>query len=336
MNRKELDAFVEHHGLSTPAVEAALELSNALPAAEEIERFAVRLLQVAGVLSLAAGIVFFVAANWEALAVLGRFALVEGVLAGSVAVALWKPPPHAVGRYAFLLAFIVTGALLALVGQTYQTGADVYELFLTWALLGGVFAVAGWWSVTWAAWLLVLDAALSLFCGWRPETGWLWLVFGAWGLNPALLLLGPMVVNILLWLACGRLERTRCAPLAPPWLGRLALACAIGFGTSAGFFAIFGSDDADPFGPLTLPLLVVLLAGILAYALHRRRDVFPLAAVAGSTILLVSAAIVKSFGSGADEAAFFVTALWLIASSAVSGHVLMKLVRAWQPDKDEA
>ena len=35
-----------------------------------------------------------------------------------------------------------TGALLALFGQTYQTGADVYELFLTWALLGLPLVIA--------------------------------------------------------------------------------------------------------------------------------------------------------------------------------------------------
>jgi hypothetical protein len=29
---------------------------------------------------------------------------------------------------------------------------------------------------------------------------------------------------------------------------------------------------------------------------------------------------------------FFVLALWLIASSTVSGRLLMKLVRTWQPE----
>ena len=33
------------------------------------------------------------------------------------------------------MAAVAVGALLAVFGQTYQTGADPFELFLTWALL---------------------------------------------------------------------------------------------------------------------------------------------------------------------------------------------------------
>ena len=106
MNRKRLDAFVEQHGLSRAAIDAAFELTQAQPTAAELKRFLTRLLLIAGVLSLGAGLVFFIAANWDALAVLGRFALVEAAFAAAIAAALWRPPPHGVGRAALLLAFI--------------------------------------------------------------------------------------------------------------------------------------------------------------------------------------------------------------------------------------
>ena len=41
-------------------------------------------LRIAGVLSLAAGVVFFVAANWSEIAVFGRFALLELLLLACV------------------------------------------------------------------------------------------------------------------------------------------------------------------------------------------------------------------------------------------------------------
>jgi uncharacterized membrane protein len=75
------------------------------------------------------------------------------------------------GRGATFLAFVATGALLALFGQTYQTGADVYELFLTWALLGLPLVVAAQWGVASAAWVLVLNISLMLFSGWHPAGG---------------------------------------------------------------------------------------------------------------------------------------------------------------------
>jgi uncharacterized membrane protein len=332
MNRKELDAFVAHYGLAPADVAVALELASARPSTSDLARFAVRLLKLAGVLSLAAGLVFFVAANWEALAVLGRFVLVEAVLVLSVAIALWRPPPDALGRYALLLAFIATGALLALFGQTYQTGADVYELFLTWALLGIFLAVAGQWSATWAAWVLVLNVALWLYCAWQPQSGWLWLLFGAWGSSGSALLLVPMIINVLLWLATVYLERGRFAALAPAWLGRFVLACAVGFGTWAGGFAIVGSGpevDNTSGDVLTVIIVLGLLAAIAAFTLRQRRDVFPLALVAASLIVLSTTALAR-FIDFDEIGIFFLLSLWLIASSTFSGRLLMRVVRAWR------
>ena len=135
---------------------------------------------------------------------------------------LLKPPPHFVGRGAIFLAFIATGALLALFGQTYQTGADVYELFLTWALLGLPLAVAAQWSVASAAWVLVLNVALLLFCGWHPTGGLLWVVFGSTRFQPAQLIMGAAWLNLALWFA---FEFWR-VDAVPDWVRRLVLSCA--------------------------------------------------------------------------------------------------------------
>jgi uncharacterized membrane protein len=334
MNRKELDAFAAHYALAPADIAVALELAGARPSPADLAHFAVRLLRLAGVLSLAAGLVFFIAANWDALAVLGRFALVEAVLVLSVGVALWKPPPLALGRYALLLAFIATGALLALFGQTYQTGADVYELFLTWALLGIFLAVAGQWSVTWAAWVLVLNGALWLYCAWQPQSGWLWLLFGA-PRGSASLVLMPVVVNVVLWSATVYLERRRVAAFAPAWLGRFVLACAVGFATWAGAFAIIGSGPGvnTSGDALTLTIVLGILAAIAVYALRQRRDVFPLALIAASLIVLSTTALVR-FLDFDEIGIFFLLSLWLIASSTVSGRLLMRVVRAWRLEAD--
>lgn len=327
MNRKELDAFAAHHGLSVEAVASALVLADARPTGAEVKRFGVRLLQLAGVLSIAAGVVFFVAANWGALGIFGRFALVQGALVATVALALWRPPPHAIGRYALLLAFIVTGALFALFGQTYQTGADVYELFLNWSLLGLVLVVAAQWSVAWAAWTLVLNVALLLFCAARPEAGLFWRVLSGWDLGLSQLLLVPLAVNVLLWLTSVRLEGSRWSHLAPAWLGRFALACAVAFGTWAAMIVVLrAAGPGEGFVGLVVP--VVVFAGIAMHTMRRRVDVFPLALLEASLIVLSTTAIVEYLDF--DEVGlFFVIAAWLVVSSTVSGRWLMRFVREW-------
>lgn len=327
MNRNELDAFAAHYGLSADAVGSALDLVGARPTGAEMRRFGVRLLGISGVLSIAAGVVFFVAANWAALGIFGRFALVEGALFATVAVALWRPPPRVTGRYALLLAFIVSGALFALFGQTYQTGADVYELFLNWSLLGLALVVAAQWSVVWAAWTLVLNVALVLYCAARPQAGLFWMVLSGWDLRLSHLLLGPLAVNAVLWLTTVALEDTPWSHLAPAWLGRFLLACAVAYGTWAGMIVVL--DFEGPGGAfLGLLVPIVVFAGIAWHTMRRREDVFPLALIEASLIILSTTWIVE-VGRFEELAMPFVVAAWLVVSSTVSGRWLMHLVRTW-------
>ncbi|MBC7982324.1 MAG: DUF2157 domain-containing protein, partial [Candidatus Obscuribacterales bacterium] len=221
MNRKELDAFVVHHALSRDAIDAALTFAR--PTAAETRLFLLRAIQLAGVLSLAAGVIFFIAANWSGLAVLGRFALLQSLLVACVTAAWYRPPPSSLGRYALLSAFVLTGALLALFGQSYQTGADVYELFLLWALLALPLVVAAQWSVVWAAWALIVNVTLWLFCGWIPGRHVIWLLLGGWGFTASSVLLAAMLVNVALWIVAERLQRGRFAAQAPQWLNRFLL-----------------------------------------------------------------------------------------------------------------
>jgi uncharacterized membrane protein len=279
--------------------------------------------------------VFFVAANWDGLRVTGRFALFEALLVVSLALALWQPPPRAVGRYALLAGFVTTGALLALFGQTYQTGANLYELFLTWAALGLPFILAGQWSVLWAAWVLVLNVALGLFCGGRPEGGPLgFLVLGSMWAAPELLLIAT-VLNLALWALAEFLYERGPAALAshspPSWLRRFILTCAIAFATWSGFVAVFGRAYTNTVDGSSLLLVAVILAGVIFYAARRRVDVFPLALAAASAIALLAFAIGRFSGLGETGSAF-VLAIWLILSSTLAGRVLMYLLRAWRPE----
>jgi uncharacterized membrane protein len=334
MKRAELDAFVAHHGLSRSEVEITLELADARPSAEALRHALIRMLSLGGLLSIAAGIIFFIAANWELFAVFGRFALVEVLLAVAVALALWKPPPQTLGRFALLAAFILTGTLLALFGQTYQTGANIYELFLTWAFLGLLFAVAAHWSVVWAAWILVLNLTLALYCGWRPEGGLLYVLIPAASVSYPHALLIAMGVDLLLWFGVEMNQhRAAVADVTPRWLRRLLVAFAIAFGAWAGIVALAdaGYEMSRMSGSEVTALIVMalLFAGIAAHIVRRRDDVFPLAGIAASIIVL-GTVFLATFFRMSDQTALLVMALWLIGSSTILGRLLMRYVRAWR------
>lgn len=330
LKRSELDGLAEFHSLTATKVETLLTLAGARPSRTEGIRFLGTCLRIAGVLSLAAGLVFFVAANWSRIAVFGRFALVELVVVACAALAFIKPPPSFAGRGAIFIAFIASGALLALFGQTYQTGADIYELFLSWALLGLPLAIAAQWGVASAAWVLVLNVALLLFCGWHPAGGLLWAVFGGTHFQPAHLIMGAAWLNLALWFA---FEFWR-VDAVPDWVRRLLLSCAFGFGTWAGLQSITHdgySQEAARSDPWTFLTLTGAMAATTVYSLRRRADVYPLAVVMG-TFIIISLVWLAQLNGFHDEGMLLLLALWLIGTSTAAGRVLTVLNRRWRAE----
>ena len=319
--RAELDEIAGHYSLDSAGVDALLEVAEARPAAGASQQFLARMMRIGGVLSLAAGVVFFVAANWSKFAVFGRFALLELVLVACAVVALLKPPPSNVGRAALFLGFITTGALLALFGQTYQTGADVYELFLTWALLGLPIAILANWSVASAGWLLVLNTALLLYFGWQPAGGLLWTLLGNWRFNPANFLVAAVWLNVILWFVFERLNLAA----VPEWVRRIAIFFAFVFGTWVGILCVV-DDDVSAW---VLPGLVAAMILTAMHTLRTRTDIFPLAAVMG-TFIIVSLVWLADVTNFKEEGVLLLSALWLIGCSTVAGRILADTARRWR------
>lgn len=117
------------------------------------------------------GLIFWIAANWESLGRFGRFALLEAVVLVMCLGALWRPAArNALG----LIALLTIGGLFAYFGQTYQTGADPWQLFALWAVLALPLALALRSDVLWAPWALVAMTGVSLWV--HAHTGHRWRV----------------------------------------------------------------------------------------------------------------------------------------------------------------
>jgi hypothetical protein len=103
-----------------------------------------RLLAFAGILLLATGLVFFFAYNWDDLHRYAKLGLAWSAMAACGVAALFVQPGSIAYRAALLgVAAVATGVLLALIGQTYQTGADLWELFAAWLAADDAVRAAG-------------------------------------------------------------------------------------------------------------------------------------------------------------------------------------------------
>jgi uncharacterized membrane protein len=115
---------------------------------------------VLGAALVGLGIILWLAANWQDLGRMGRFALLQGiVLVASIGAAMnaRARAPLALG------AMLCIGGLFAYFGQTYQTGADPWQLFALWAVLALPLALGARSDVLWAPWALVVVVAVSLW-----------------------------------------------------------------------------------------------------------------------------------------------------------------------------
>jgi uncharacterized membrane protein len=112
---------------------------------------------------LLAGVVFFFAYNWADLSDIAKFAIVEGALVATVIAALLLGVDRLHGQVAVIAASVLTGVLLAVIGQVYQTGADADQLFVAWMLLTLPWTLGSRSAAQWLLWLVVAAIALALY-----------------------------------------------------------------------------------------------------------------------------------------------------------------------------
>jgi uncharacterized membrane protein len=155
--------LIDQGHLPPEHAEQAMEVAGVFPDAYAWRRFVGHLLLWLGILATVLGVVFFVAFNWDLLDKFGKFALIQTLLILSLLPLLWHDRSTLIGKLSLSGASILTGALLALFGQTYQTGADTWQLFATWALLIVPWVWVGRFEVLWLVWIGIINVALVLY-----------------------------------------------------------------------------------------------------------------------------------------------------------------------------
>ena len=114
-----------------------------------------QLLGQSGALLLLAGIVCFFAFNWADMPAFAKFGIIIAGMLLAAAIPIIKGLDHFAGSVGLLFCGLLAGPLLAVFGQTYQTGADAWELFRAWALFLIPLALLGRQTGLWfAAWLI--------------------------------------------------------------------------------------------------------------------------------------------------------------------------------------
>ncbi|MDX8120705.1 DUF2157 domain-containing protein [Janthinobacterium sp. GMG2] len=254
---------------------------------------------VLGAALLGMGLICWVAANWEDYGRMGRFALLQGMFAAACVGAFAVPKARVP---LLLLALLAIGGLFAYFGQTYQTGADPWQLFALWAVLALPLCFVARSDVLWTPWMLVLSTAVTLWMqahvrhSWRIDSSDLSIFLSGW---------------LAVLLACAFVS-----PLLARWTGasswalRLGLVLATILITGTAVSALFGNEIESPYWA---GLGLLLVAGVLL-ATGRFFDVFGLSAVALGINTLLVGGLTHVLFNGHGDGVGALTVLGLLAA----------------------
>lgn len=280
--RDEILDWSEQGCIASGKLRDALEAGGALPTADQWRGFLDRVLLYMGAVLLGAGVIFFFAFNWQDLGRYAKFALVQAPIPVALAFAWKLGLDRAAGKAALLAAALVMGALLALVGQTYQTGADTWELFAAWAAAILPWVLLARFPALWILWLLLANVALTLY----------FTTFGFWGALFApekllWLLFGMNTAALAIWEG---LAAAGIAWLRKRWSLRILAFASGGMATALAVFHIVDWGRDITWG---VPAWLAWMA--LAYGAYRHwtKDLFVLAGGVLSLTVVTATFLVK-------------------------------------------
>ncbi|MET4579756.1 DUF2157 domain-containing protein [Ottowia thiooxydans] len=292
------------------------------PGEETLTRNLRRGLLIVAALLGGSGLIFWIAANWQELSRGARLAVVESCLLATLVAACVLPR----AREACLVgAFLALGGLLAFIGQTYQTGADAWQLFAAWAALSLPWVLGTRSDLLWTPWVAVAALALSLWTGPLGLVSWfdsaephgveLSVTFMAW------LVLGllPLAVAHVRWLRLpGGVGR---------WSHRLALGLTLSAWTGLGLAGLFMSESIS----FAWPLAALLVAGVIWMSLRSRwRDLPTLAlALLAANVLIMALAARLLFANDTEIGGLLVLGLLGLVCLGLSASWLMRQQQSW-------
>jgi len=276
---------------------------------------------IIGAIALVLSLVFFIAYNWINMGKMGKFALVEGALVITIVlyvVLSFRQKFQLVRQLLLLIASVITGSLLALFGQVYQTGADTWQLFFGWAVLIIPWVIIARFPALWLLWLGLINTGLVLYFGVMD------FAFASYFYEGVLQIGVLAAVNFValnLWLAF--IDRQLPSVTRSRFKSELNWSAYV-VGLLSSYFItylaiLYVFDDANILMTLITLLLWMSWCGFMVWRFYWYRiNLLMLTYLCGSIIVVVMVWAGKLFLDNFDMGGFLILALLLIGMSSAA------------------
>ena len=301
-------------------LEKSLKSTNAQLSYNNWYGFLSKALVYLGITSFALGVIFFFAFNWEKMSVFYKFALIQGLLL-VVGFTYFKSKSHTLLSNGLLLFLVLLiGALMALFGQTYQTGKDPWQLFFFWVLFTIPIAYVSKSNVLWTICLVLANLCLSLFF---DVNDYLFGIKVSYALSLILLLLLNVVLAVIFKQLLPYEGRDN-----KPFVFYTALLGSIFFATGVGLFTKLNIVNHV----ILVFAYVFFLVGIYYIYRIKQLDVLILSAWSLSIIVVLLSTISNLIGHTMSALSFLTMSLSIITLSTIATKWLMGLVKEKQEE----
>lgn len=292
--------------------------------------WSLRMIIALGVLHFLAGIIFFFAYNWADLPKMAKFGLLFSGVVGSTCVWLFSGLDSKVGQSSGIAATVLTGVLMAVFGQVYQTGADAYELFLAWALLTLPWTVMSKNPAHILVWLVIAQVAYGFYAAQ--------VIVPLWSIS----FINTSLLNTAGFFLIG--EAIRQASKWQPYLSRwwlqssvtVAICLLIGTAGWAAVFSVNNTADATAKNYIDLLLVITLQALLMIYFWRAMfttlGTTFALAAIVSTATLYVLSVISNIEGLG-QTTSLLLMACVIALASALFIHFARRITSTMRKEK---
>ena len=313
-NRNQILQWAESEQFEVENIDQIIQLAEAEPkSAEWIEYLKTGLLWSA-VVSLCSGVIFFFAYNWQDMSRFTKFALVESVMLIATLAYVRIASTKMLTSATLMGMSLFTGALLALVGQTYQTGADPWQLFATWAVLMLPWAIIAHASSLWILWVVLVNLSVSLYLDVSHGIFGILLTeeIGLWIFT----LLNTVLLCVFEYHSFVRnnLSQNR-------YVNQLL---ALAAGTATSFLALWAIFEYKV-GPSGFAFYLVWIGCAFYIYRYKVRDLFVLSMGSLSVIIITVSLLIEIIDSSMDDGGFLLISLVIIGLSSMAGIWLKKL-----------
>jgi uncharacterized membrane protein len=313
MDRNDIYIVSRHSNLNEETANMLLE-KNVFNDAGSWKKFLHLFFIVLGVGFTVSGIIFFFAYNWDSLHKFAKMGILEALIVATILAALFFKSHIIVKKSILTGAAVLVGALFAVHGQIYQTGANAYDFFFAWTLAIAIWALVVNFAPLWLLFVTLANTTIVLYSEQVAPYSWL-------GTFVYLLL---FILNIAVLFLFIFLSSQKKKIDFPVWFRNvLALAC-VGVATVGLINGIWSSKAGAEF-------IILLLSTIILYAMgiwygKKIRSIFFYAIIAFSAVCFISALMLRA---SLDVGMFFFISILDIAGITVLIKVFFKIQKQW-------